>query len=754
MSAGVRGRPRGRVLALLLGAMVAAPALAGGTPEVARDADAAWARFLGGATAEAVHPAYNVIAAVGYDGAGVDAAACARHASELRAAIETVPVGIALHRVALLCAEATGDEAAADAATDALEGLSQLALAQAGEPGVSAPIRVVRAEDAYAFLLGIGLEPRYGFFREVAPMRYFPLEIAAANDEGLERRFTFDFVDAGHRIDRSGAQSAFPQARVELADAWVTSLAAMGHVAAKDHQAIVAARALASPARKAEALREAVAAGGVQSARAWIMVCMRDPAAACDELGDALLRAAETGMTLATVHLAVLQAEGLGVERDQAMADGLLAAAARRMRPGDAEVEYIALRSAAPGADAPALAMALRPLAAAGLPAAMVGLMDLDAEGAHWPGDMLARLEREPLSRHAPVARRLAQYHRNAGNEAAAEAWLDHAAALGDAAAQADRALAMQAADLPPERQPPGVLELMREAAHGGDILGARWMAWLATREGRHADAELWLLPAITAGSPDAIIDLAELGLQGDSGDRAALRVRPAVLLDALRELAADGVARARQLLADLAIEVGHPDIPREEGEALLREDAAAGDTDAMQMLGSAYLRGRLGPRDVAAGREWFERAIDAGADGAKGAYGMSLYYGGTTAAERAEGLEWLGKGEAVGEDMAANNLAWALCTSRHADVHDPPRGARVAAMLAARLEAPDAGVLDTFAACHAAVGEHARAMALQEQAIAALPVRADGEPDDRNGFAERLALYRAGGAYVEREDK
>jgi TPR repeat protein len=754
MSSQPSDRTRARMLGLLLAATIATPTLAGDTRPVAEDANAAWTRFFDGANAESVHPAYNVISALGYDGADVDAGACVSHAPELRAAIETVPVSIALHRMALLCAEATGDEAGADAATDALEALSQRALGQAGEPELSVPIQVVRAEDAYAFLLGIGLQPRYGFFREIAPVRHFPLEIIAEGEDGRERRFTFDFVDVNHRIDRSGPQAAFPQARLELANAWIDSLVAMGHVAAKDRQALVAARALDTPGQKIEALRDAAAGGGVQAARAWIITCLRAPDLACEGLVDALLRAAEAGVSLATVHLAVVHAEGLGMERDQAMADNLLAAARRRMRPGDAEVEYIVLRSASPDADVAVLAAALRPLAAAGVPAAMVGLMDMDAEGAHWPAGMLARLESAPLSGYAPVARRLAQHHRQAGDETAAGTWRDRAVALGDPASQADRALEIQTPDVPPERQPPEVAALMREAAHGGEIVGARWMAWLAAREGRFADAELWLLPAINAGSADAIVDLADLGLFSAGDARATMRVKPDVLIGALRELAADGVASARLLLVNLALEAGHADVPREEGEALLREDAAAGDSDAMQILGSAYLRGRLGPRDVAAGREWLERAIEADGNGARGTYGMSLYYSGTTAAERAEGIEWLEKAEVAGEEMAANNLAWALCTSRHADVLDPARGARVAEALAARLAAPDAGVLDTFAACHAAVGEHARAVAMQEQAIAALPRRVDGEPDDRNGFAERLALYRAGGVYVELEDK
>ncbi|MEN1972167.1 hypothetical protein WCE34_07480 [Luteimonas sp. MJ204] len=732
---------------------MALPALAEVAPSspVTRDAEAAWAQFLAEASPVAVDHAYEVVTAVGYTGAGVDAAACADHTAELREALDVVPVGIVLHRVSLLCAEATGDATAADAATDTLEALVGLALSQAGEPGLSTPIRIVRAEDAYAFLLTLGLEPLYGFFRELAPTRYFPLEIAAKDGEGVERRFEFDFIDVGYRIESNSGHAVLPQARNDLAQAWIASLDTAGHLPAKDHRAITAARQLDSPAQKVDAMRDAATAGGVQSARAWIMLCLRENDATCEGLVDALLPAAEAGWSLSMAHLAVAHAGGLSVERDQVMADALLAAAGRSARPGDAQAEYLAMRSASPTADTGALAAALRPLAADGHAGAMVALMDVEPAGEHWPEGMLARLEEAPFSGLGPVARRVGEHYRRLGDEVAADAWRDRAAAAGDAASQAGRALAIMQPGLPPERQPEEVRTLMHEAAHGGDVVGARWMAWLAAREGKARDAELWLLPAIAAGSLDAIVDLAELVFADDG---AGLRLKPDDLADGMRELAADGFAPARTLLARLAIEQRHEAFRPEEGETLLREDAVAGDTVAMQMLGSAYLRGRLEPRNVAAGREWLDRAVAAGAEGAQGTYGAALYYAGASAAERAEGLDRLRKGDTEGEEMASNNLAWVLCTSRHADVIDPQAGAEIAEALAARLEAPDAGILDTFAACRAAVGDHAQAVALQERAIAALPLRADGEPDDRSGFGSRLTLYRSGQVYVELEDK
>ena len=58
----------------------------------------------------------------------------------------------------------------------------------------------------------------------------------------------------------------------------------------------------------------------------------------------------------------------------------------------------------------------------------------------------------------------------------------------------------------------------------------------------------------------------------------------------------------------------------------------------------------------------------------------------------------------------------------------------------------------DTVAACHAAVGEYARAVELQAEAMSALTqveLARDAARDD--GFAGRLALYRDSRRYVER---
>ncbi|MBJ7575022.1 sel1 repeat family protein [Luteimonas sp. MC1828] len=754
-SAPVRSLRRGACAALL--ALVAAPPMvAAESPSavVARDVEAAWVRFLAEGDAAVVHPAYGVLSAVAYDGQHVDAEACGREAQALDAALAAAPVGIALQRVALLCAEAVGDSQAADVAADALSALARLAFASAGDADWSPPIRIVRIEDAYALFQTAGMDVRHAYFQDLVPGRHFPLRVAAWDAAaGRERNFVFDFIDVGYHIDRAAEHAGFPLLRVELAEAWIEALAP-AEVAARDHQALLLASQAAGVAEKLVAVRDAAAAGGIQSTRTWIVLCLQADIPGCGEgLVDAILPHAEATRSLSMVHLAVAYAEGLGMEPDQGAADALLAAADRRSRPGDALVEYLSLRALARDGDvAEASRARLRALAGEGQPAAVLAFLAGGPAIETWPAGLAERLAASSFKSSGSAARLLAQHHRQAGKASDADAWLERAAALGDAQAQSELGFALvDAVPLDDARQARAEA-LLREAAHGGDIGGARYSAMVSARQGRVREAETWLLPAMRRGSAPAALDLARMVLRQPE---PVTRITIAATLDMLRELAGEegGLAEARQMLAEVLIDGIGTDKAPAEAEALLLVDAETGDVTSMAYLGSGYLRGAFGTRDVAAGRAWMERAVATGNPDAYAEFGSGLYYGGETAAERAEGIAWWTKGLEAGNDMAANNLAWAFCTSRHTDVQDARRGLEVARALEARIADARPSLVDTFAACHAAAGDHAQAVVLQQRAIDGLPKRDDGQPDDRSGYGDRLALYRAGRAYVELED-
>jgi hypothetical protein len=82
--------------------------------------------------------------------------------------------------------------------------------------------------------------------------------------------------------------------------------------------------------------------------------------------------------------------------------------------------------------------------------------------------------------------------------------------------------------------------------------------------------------------------------------------------------------------------------------------------------------------------------------------------------------------------------------------VRDPAAGLAIA--LALDEDALPPAVLDTVAACHAANGNFAEALRLQQRAVDGLPRGADGKPTWGAGIVERLGLYKARKPYIERE--
>ena len=103
-----------------------------------------WERFLASADADKAYGALDVLNSVDYDIESVDAEKCAQHDADLKAAITAAPVSMAVRRAAFLCADATGDAAAAEREMAILAALSQYALKQSGaEPLLGDPMRVM-----------------------------------------------------------------------------------------------------------------------------------------------------------------------------------------------------------------------------------------------------------------------------------------------------------------------------------------------------------------------------------------------------------------------------------------------------------------------------------------------------------------------------------------------------------------------------------------------------------------------------------
>ena len=89
------------------------------------DAGQAWETFIAKATSKDVTTALAVLDAVDYTPLSVDAAKCRDNARQVAQAQLLAPVSLAVQRAALLCAEATGDDAAAERATVIIAALAR-----------------------------------------------------------------------------------------------------------------------------------------------------------------------------------------------------------------------------------------------------------------------------------------------------------------------------------------------------------------------------------------------------------------------------------------------------------------------------------------------------------------------------------------------------------------------------------------------------------------------------------------------------
>ena len=747
-------------------AKVTAAELAASTPEqVAADPAQAWTRFLAHADLGDAYDRHDALDAVGYTLASVDADACRAHGDALREAVRRVPVSIALHQAALLCAEAVGDEALADREAAALAALSKLALSNAGEGTFRRPIRVFSPRDVYALVAMLGYEFRYDYYRLVRPERTMPLVVAAWDpDAKVEHHLAFDFIEATYAVDRDDDHVGFPILRNDLVAAFVKGEREGDELLGVDIAAMQAAQEAGTVAERQDALREAVRRGGIASMREWLALCVQAHPPGCgDELIDALLPLAERRQAMPMVILALAHAEGVGVAKDMQAARALLDAADRRWYRRGASVAYAQLQTRSGGAAGdPFVLERLRLAEAAGnVDAAMLRVA---RQYIVQPKGGLSSADRALLSRPAVNGTGmghaiLAGYHEQVGDTAAQQAARRQAAEAGNAMMQRELAYALRrevrtaqpgtqrATDMAAEAQ-----AWLEAAAQGGDAPAMRTLSFAAWQRGEWRASTNWLLAAVAAGDADAIYDLAsayESGRPELKGD-----ITTAVsLYEAMAATPGERGAPARRRLAQLSLQGRGVKRKPERALALLRDDADRGDVESQTLLGALLLQGVDGlPADPDAGTRWMERAIAAGSNRARAGLAQWLHSGkGSTAERRHRALVLLREGDPKADDFddVRNSEAWILCVSAHDDAYDPAAGWAVAQrMLASSSLQP--GELDTVAACQAANGDIAGAARRQQQAIDALPKDAQGRPDGGQGMFDRLALYRAGKVYRE----
>lgn len=801
MTTSRRARRGLRSLALAM-ALASAPvvAMAGTTPAasapgVAADAEGAWRHFLANGDFAKAYPAYEVLRKVGYSQQGVDAAGCRTHAAGLRASLEAAPVSIALHRAAMQCAEAVGDEAAAEREFSAVAALAKLAVAGFSDARNSRPVRVLRGDDAYALLQLSGYEFAYEYYELPGPARYYPMVVAAREPSTrLERHLRFDFIDPVARIVRDPA-AAYPYYRASLVEAFLDGDTKNNDIAAVDAVAWRDARRVDATAEQVAKLRMGVGAGGMQSARAWIALCMAPdaPKGCADGLVDALLPHAEKKFALPMTLVAFAYANGLGVDADMATAEAMLAAADKRWSRMGGSVEYVRLWAEA-HEDTPlpaAMHKRLEAAAAAGNENARLMLIAekvVRDEKAVLDEAEVAYLSLPAQNGMGQGYSLLAGVARARDDEAAQQRWMRLATEAGDPDAQDDAGFALAKGEGVGRDVVAGE-RLMAEAAHGGNGWSARYLAYRSMERNDYPAAEKWLLDSATRlFDIDSLLLLASVYASG----RPGLGEPPERAIVLYRALADRDVAEARRRLARSAMFGQH--MPKDPAQARrwLVQDAEKGDHESEGQLGLALLNGHLGAVDEPAGVRWVERAIAGGDKSTASDYGYWLYYRKGQPEGRARALAVWRAALARDDYGIANNLAWVLCTTPFDDLRDPAAGMKAAAKLGDAQDM-DVAELDTLAACHAANGDFAKARELQAMAVdrlararaeeaAANAAQSRGAKDkvakastakdarsaasssatedkpapaeDPDGYQARLALYAAGKPYRDPVDR
>lgn len=730
-------------------------------PDVARDPSAAWEHFLATGDSLKALGAYAVLDQVGYADVKVDVKACGEHVAALRDALQAAPVSVALHRAAMLCAEAEGDSAGAEHEAAVVAGLAKLALSQAGDAFGARPARVLRTHDIRATLTTAGLTGLYAYYPDWRVRRELPLVVAAWDDERkMERHLAFDYVDTTAAISRN-PEARYPIFRTQFAAGMTDALRDANVDEATDLVAWREGRMKDDVGERREYARKGASVGGVMSARFWLQLCsLKTAPARCDEgFVDTLLPFAERQWGWHTVLLSWAYAHGFGVPRDAAAATRLLDAADKRWPRMGGTVAYASLWRDNEDAPFPVdLAARLARAEAAGNENAALlrlrQLLDEDADASLDAKD-IAFLERPSQNGRGEGLAMLADWAEARKDDAARKQWSKRAADAGNAFHQAEEGWRLAYDTAGPHDEAAG-LRWFTLAAGGGSAYAGRMLSYDAQATNDGAAAEHWLLDGVVNAEDQAsALELAQIyerRLPGASGD-------PARAAEIYEALSVGDSAEARRRLAMMAMKGSNGPKDPARARALIEPDAKAGDHASESLLGLSLLDGMLGPVDEAEGERWVQRAIAGGDKSTSASYGHWLFYKKRTDAARAKAMDVWRTGMRNKDDGAANNLAWALCTAPVEALRDANAGLEATRAMG-EIKDLDMGYVDTVAACHAANGDFAGAVELQKKVIddwRKSIASAQPTPEivlQTKDFEERLALYEAKKTYIEPASK
>ncbi|HMB56171.1 MAG TPA: tetratricopeptide repeat protein [Arenimonas sp.] len=710
---------------------------------------ALWRDYLATADSAAVVKAYEVVFAVQGKG-GVDVEKCRTHHQEFEDGLKVVPVGAGLWYNAYLCAKAEGDEARSDRYFKHFSALAAYAFAQASDDPQAPPIRVTHMVDVESLVAASGMNQLYSWYGTDDRGPYLPITVALWDAEAkTERHFRFDMLDTFIKIGRKIPHRELPSARYYLMKSYLDQQAADKAIIGVDMIAMRAAAAEESPQKQIEILRAAAKQGGINSLHLWLQVCVLSPFPECgDGLIDNLLPMAEARDALPMVYLAFAYSEGVGVKRDMDAAMALLDGADKQWSKGQATAEFARTYLQYHELPFPAsLQERLLRAKAAGNPVPDRLWLGAKIHAKDYPAltaDELKTLQDQAARGAVSAMAMLADYYQFQDNDKPAILlWTKKAADAGSPVAEQDYGLMLIDGDVVAKDAVLGEQWLQR-AGNGGLRYSMRYVAFLRERANDWPGAEQWLLSGALYEDEDSLLELATLYLSKHPGISSG----PERGVEIYRDMAKYGSHKARRGLALLLVAGEHVDKDGAQAKSLLLKDAEAGDDDSQLQLGRGYLNGDFGAVDEGEGLRWLNKAIAAGNQNAADSLAFWHYYKDTKPDAHAQAAALWRGAVAKKNQNAYNNFAWVSCTSPDPAVFDAKEGLRIVELLG-DVDKLVPGAADTVASCYAAAGQFERAAKLQQQIIDRA-AKADAKDSSLPGFRERLALYAAGKRYVE----
>lgn len=493
-----------------------------------------WTRFLAGSDLVKATTAMKVTNRL-FDAEGnLDPKACAEQQAAVREALAEIPVSAGLWLYGSRCAELSGDRVLAEQSEAVLAVLLEHALGGRRLARLDRPIRVLGENDIYAILELTGEQVLHQFYQVPVQGRYMRLMVGLYNPETKrESPLYFDFLDTFIQLADDQPELAYPEGRQQFALSLLEGMAGSAPAdLARDFWAALRLRDRAARVKGMLALREK---GGDYPF--WLgTMCILVTDLGCAEQGvEMMLPFAEEKHADAFLALAAAYADGRGVERDEAAARDMLAAANAEVGAPNAEIALqYTLRTVHNDPKLhPLVADNLRAAAKAGDPLAslVVALSLGDWEGSV-PAEALPLLETASRAGLAVATGMIGRHYLEGGQPAKGLPLLEQAALAGDTAA-ASTLGTNYALGKHVERDWTKAREWLTQSAQDGNTRAMRLLAMDYQREPGPENAlrvDRWLTSATVLGDLTAALELGALPRPRARGRARAAPARAAAV--------------------------------------------------------------------------------------------------------------------------------------------------------------------------------------------------------------------------------